>query len=167
VLVAIIYACGVLLSEHSFARLWLVSAVPAVAIIAGNFFLFNPIFDFTMMQVRLPIDSKFVLIDVIIGMAIPLSVEFFAVILLPVVDTFLQALLFALPAFLAHLSRYSISDWFFPGISSIMYPGDTPGAGYQELINGLESIPVSLLMFLLVASTCWLASMLRYGLRRS
>lgn len=130
-------------------QFWLAATLPAIGLyIAIN--LFPTLFD---LSVRLPLPAALQLEipDIVIGIVIPIVFVFVVNMIYPVVFNWRSAILFAIPVFVIHVYYFVFSDWISPAISSIINPGDTPGAGYQEIRNGLIAGLVSLLMLLSVA----------------
>jgi hypothetical protein len=144
---------------------WLIAAIPAVGLyVAKNLTgLYEALFSYSMSSTLLPssFDFRLEFPEIVIGFLIPVVITFIAVVAFPVITNLQSAILFALPVFILHIYEFSISKWILPGISSIKYPGDTPGAGYQEVINGLEYALVSLLLLVVVAIISWMASKIR------
>jgi hypothetical protein len=146
-------------------QFWLAATLPAIGLyIAIN--LFPTLFD---LSVRLPLPAALQLDipDIVIGIVIPVVFVFVVTMIYPVVISWRSALLFAVPVFAIHVYYLVITDWISPGISSIAYPGDTPGAGYQEILNGLVAGLVSLLMLLGVALISLIVSKTRRNLWRT
>jgi hypothetical protein len=146
-------------------KFWLTSIIPVVSLyIANNLtVLYHSLFNYSMNSPLLPPSFNFRLEfpSIIIGFFIPVVIAFMTTLIFPFAANKQNAILFALPVSILHFYYFSISDWILPGITSIKYPGDTPGAGYQEIINGIEYILVSLLLLATVALISWVASSIR------
>jgi len=149
-------------------QFWLSAALPAIGLyIAINLTaLFDVLLNFSM---KLPLRGTLQLEipDIVIGIFVPIVFVFIVNFINPVVISWASAILFAIPVFVIHVYYFVLTDWISPGISSIAYPGDTPGAGYQEIMNGLVTGLVSLLMLLSVALISLIASKTRRNLWRS
>jgi len=146
-------------------KFWFISIIPAVSLyIAKNLtFLYQSLFHYSMNSPLLPPSFTFRLEfpSIIIGFFIPVVIAFMTTLIFPVAANMQNAILFALPVSILHFYYFSISDWILPGITSIKYPGDTPGAGYQEIINGVEYSLVSVLLLATVTLISWVASSIR------
>ena len=149
-------------------RFWLAATLPAIGLYIAIHLTdwFRALFNF---GVRLPGPGplKLETPDIVIGLLIPILLVFIVNLINPVVIDWGGAILFAIPVFLIHVYYFVLSDWIFPGISSIAYPGDTPGAGYQEIINGLLASLVSLLVLFSAALVGWLGAKTRRKLWRT
>jgi hypothetical protein len=137
-------------------QFWLAAMLPAVGLYA-TINLFPTLFDRSM---RLPLsfDFQLGLPDIVIGIVIPIVLVLVVNIVKPVATNWRSAALFALPVFIIHVYYFVFSDWISPGISSLVNPGDTPGAGYQGIINGLVAGLTSLLLWLTAAIVSRLAA---------
>ena len=142
-------------------KFWLAATLPAFGLyIAIN--LFPTLFD---LGVRLPLPAIQLKISaILIGIVVPIVLVFVVNMIYPVVISWKSAILFAIPVFVIHIYYFVFSDWISPGISSIINPGDTPGAGYQEIRNGFFAGLVSLLMLLGVALMSLIVSKTRRNL---
>jgi len=145
-------------------KFWLAATLPAIGLyIAIN--LFPTLFDLSARS-PLPAAIQLEISDIVIGIVIPIVFVFVAIMIYPVVDSWRSAILFAIPVFVIHAYYFVFSDWISPGISSIINPGDTPGAGYQEIRNGLLEGLVSVLMLFSSAMISLIVSKTRRNLWR-
>jgi len=151
--------------KPSTLKFWLLASIPAIGLyIAKNLtVLYQSLFEYSMYSSFLPpsLTLKLEFPRIIIGFFIPVVIAFLANLIFPMVTNKKGAILFALPVSVLHFYFFSISDWIIPGIYYIKNPGDTPGAGYQEIINGIEYILVSLFLLATVALISWTASKIR------
>ena len=154
-------------TENKESRLylfWLASGIPAFTLFAIHewFNLWLPAFFWSLSKgAFLPLTIQLILPDIVEGMLLPILAAFLISLIFPVVKSWLNAFLFALPVFILYLYYYSISDWIIPGIAEIRFPGDNLGAGYQSITNGILQILAGLFLLLLVALVGWLGTKLR------
>jgi len=149
-------------SKPSTLMFWLIAAIPAMGLLITQNLtsLYQTLFDQSM-KLPLPLWLKLELPDVIIGFFIPVVISFAVNLIIPVATNKLSAVLFSLPVYLIHIYSYAISGWILPGLASVAFPGDTPGAGFQEIMNGFVSIQISSLLVLFVAFAVWIAARIR------
>ena len=141
---------------------WLTAAVPAVGLfLARNLTsLYQVLFQFSV-GLPVPLVSRLELPNIVIGVLIPVILAFATNLFYPVATERTKALSYAVPVASLHAYYYAISDWIRPAISSIAYPGDAPGAGYQELINGTVTFGMSALLMGLVGFASFTATRIR------
>lgn len=140
-------------------QFWLAATLPAIGLyIAIN--LFPTLFNLSVL-LPLPAAMQLEIPNIVIGIFVPIVFVFVENLIHPVVISWRSAILFAIPVFVIHVYYFVFSDWISPAISSIINPGDTPGAGYQEIRNGLLVGLVSLLVWLSVALVSWIAAKTR------
>jgi hypothetical protein len=141
---------------------WLMAALPAAAlfVVRNLVVLFQLLFQLSM-ALPLPFAWRLELPNCLIGGLTPILTAFASNLVYPVAIDRRRALSYAAPLACLHAYYYAVSDWIYPAISSIAHPGDTPGAGYQELINGIVALGLSSLLMGLVAFVSWCATRLR------
>jgi hypothetical protein len=142
-------------------RFWLIAGIPAIVLyIANNLtFLYQSLFYFSM-GLPLPLMVSLLFSEIIIQIFIPVVIAFGVNLIFPISTNWSKAVLFSIPVIIIYINR-AILYLIFPGIMAIIYPGDTPGAGYQMITNGLIYILVSLLLMMFVAFVSWAATRIR------
>ncbi len=86
-------------------------------------------------------------------------IAFAANLIIPVARNEWKAILCAIPATLYYFFLY-VFPFFWLAYVGRLYPNDTPDAWTYDLLNGLEYLPIWLLVFALIAWAAWAGSRL-------